>query len=109
MHSPITYESRRVHIAGEMTVYTCGELKSRLLQQLSAYPDAIELDLSKVVELDTAGLQLLYMARRQASQAGNELRVINPSRAVSEVLELCRLGAWLAHGSAHDSATDVTP
>jgi anti-anti-sigma factor len=82
-----------------MTIYTCGELKSHLLEQLTAHPDTTELDLSRVVELDTAGLQLLLMARRHVSESGRELRVINPSRAVSDVLELCRLGGWLAHGS----------
>ena len=59
-------------------------------------PDATQLDLSHVMELDTAGLQLLLTARRFASAAGRELSVTNPSRVVSDVLELCRLGALLA-------------
>jgi anti-sigma B factor antagonist len=79
-----------------MTIYTCGELKPRLLEQLAAHPDATRLDLSHVVELDTAGLQLLLTARRYASDAGRELSVANPSRVVVDVLELCRLGALLA-------------
>jgi anti-sigma B factor antagonist len=95
MRSPVSYEQHRVHVDGGMTVYTCGELKSQLLEQLAAHPDTTALDLSRVVEFDTAGLQLLLTARRHASASGRELRVINPSRAVSEVLELCRLGAWV--------------
>jgi anti-sigma B factor antagonist len=87
-----------------MTVYTCRELKPRLLEQLTAHPDTIGLDLSRVVEFDTAGLQLLLMARRHASASGHELRVINPSRAVSEVLELCRLGAWVSAAAAAGDA-----
>jgi len=83
-----------------MTIYTCGELKSRLLEELSAHSDATRLDLSHVVELDTAGLQLLLTARRYASDAGRELRVANPSRAVADVLELCRLGALLEPAAA---------
>ena len=79
-----------------MTIYTCGELKPRLLEELSAHPDATRLDLSHVLELDTAGLQLLMTARRFASDAGRELSVANPSRVVADVLELCRLGALLA-------------
>ena len=96
MDTPVRYEHRRVHVDGDMTVYTCGELKSHLLEQLTAHPDTTELDLSHVIEIDTAGLQLLLTARRHASDGGRELRVINPSRAVSEMLELCRLGAFLA-------------
>jgi anti-sigma B factor antagonist len=83
-----------------MTIYTCGELKPRLLEELAAHPDADRLDLSNVVELDTAGLQLLLTARRYASDAGRELSVTNPSRVVADVLELCRLGALLAAPSA---------
>jgi len=79
-----------------MTIYTCGDLKPRLLEELAAHPDATRLDLSHVIELDTAGLQLLLTARRYASDAGRELRVANPSHVVADVLELCRLGALLA-------------
>lgn len=79
-----------------MTIYTCGELKPLLLEQLAAHPDTTELDLSRVMELDTAGLQLLLTARRHAAGCGHDLHVINPSRVVTEVLELCRLEAFLA-------------
>lgn len=98
--SPVRYESRCVHVDGELTIYTCGELKPRLLEELAAHPDAIRLDLSHVVEFDTAGLQLLLTARRYASDAGRELSVANPSRVVADVLELCRLGALLAPPAA---------
>ncbi len=83
-----------------MTIYTCGELKPRLLEELAAHPDATRLDLSQVVELDTAGLQLLLTARRYASDAGRELTLANPSRVVADVLELCRLGELVAPGDS---------
>ena len=98
--SPVRYESRCVHVNGEMTIYTCGELKPRLLDELAAHPDATRLDLSHVVELDTAGLQLLLTARRFASDAGRELSIANPSHVVADVLELCQLGALLAPSAA---------
>lgn len=104
MQSPVRYKQRRVHIDGEMTIYTCTELKSRLLEQLQAHPKVSELDLSRVTEIDTAGLQLLLMARSQVGEAGLALRVINPSRAVSELLELCRLDAWMLDRSAAGAA-----
>ena len=103
--SLVRYESRCVHINGEMTIYTCGELKPRLLEALAAHPDAPLLDLSHVVEMDTAGLQLLLTARRYATDAGRELRVANPSQVVADVLELCRLGALLAPTAATAGGT----
>jgi anti-anti-sigma factor len=94
--SSVRHEQRRVHVDGDMTIYTCGALKPVLLEELTAHPDTTELDLSRVMELDTAGLQLLLMAHRQAATSGHDLQVVNPSRVVAEVLELCRLGALLA-------------
>ena len=96
MRSPVRYEQGRVLVDGEMTVYTCSDLKTRLLAELSEHASATELDLSGVVEIDTAGLQLLLLAQRHASDAGRQLRVSNPSRAVLDVLELCRLNLCLA-------------
>jgi len=83
-----------------MTVYTCAQLQPLLLEQLTKHSGARELDLSRVNEMDTAGLQLLLAARKLANAAGRELRIANPSRAVTEVLELCRLDAVLACGAA---------
>jgi anti-sigma B factor antagonist len=100
MTSPVRYEQNRLHVDAEMTVYTCGGLKPHLLEQLIAHPNAIGIDLSRVVEFDTAGLQLLLLARRHATAGGRDLRVINPSRAVSDVLELCRLDTWIACADA---------
>ena len=96
MESPVRYKRRCVHVDGELTIYTCREIKPQLLEQLTAHPDAVTLDLSRVIEIDTAGLQLLLIARRHAQEGGRELRIRNPSQVVSEVLELCRLGEWLA-------------
>jgi anti-sigma B factor antagonist len=100
MNSPVRYERGRVLVDGEMTVYTCGELKPLLLTHLTEHVDVTELDLSGVIELDTAGLQLLLAARRHATDNGRELQVSNPSRPVLDVLELCRLGPGLVARSS---------
>src|SRR5579859_1870928 len=100
MQSPVRYERGRIHVEGEMTVYTCSDLKARLFAELTDHMKASKLDLSGVVEFDTAGLQLLLAARRYAGESGRDLRVTNPSRPVLDVLELCRLNACLAAESS---------
>jgi anti-anti-sigma factor len=95
MQTPVRYKRGRIYVQGEMTVYTCSDLKARLLAEMTDHQNATELDLSGVVEIDTAGLQLLLIARRHATDNGRELKVSNPSRPVSDVLELCRLNACL--------------
>lgn len=49
---------------------------------------AIELDLSGVTAIDTAGLQLLVAARRSAANRGRELRFVTPSEPVRHVFDL---------------------
>jgi anti-sigma B factor antagonist len=100
MDSQIRYAHERVHVHGEMTVYTAGVLKPHLLAQLTQHADASELELSRVTEIDTAGLQILLTARRHARELGRQMRVVNPSQAVTEVLQLCRLTEFLAAPAA---------
>lgn len=102
MESQVQYENGRVRIAGEMTVYSAAALKRDLLAAMDRHRRAKLLDLSEVTEIDTAGLQLLLIARRHAANGGLELLLIDPSRPVRSVLELCRLSALL-------QATDEEP
>jgi anti-anti-sigma factor len=104
MDSQVHYEQQRVRVDGEMTVYTCSQLKPELLAQVTQHADATELELSRVTEMDTAGLQILLMALRHASDLGREMRVVSPSRAVTEVLELCRLTDLIAAPAAGAAA-----
>lgn len=82
---------RRIEIAGDLTIYTAGDWRIRLTQEIDG-AEAIELDLSHVSEIDAAGLQLLISARRQAMQNGGSLRVAACHPAVSSAVAFCRLG-----------------
>lgn len=83
----------RLYPEGEMTIYQAADLKPALLDAL-ARSDAIELDLSAVSELDTSGVQLLMLIKREAVAAGKSLTISGHSAAVLEVFELLELGAW---------------
>jgi len=78
---------------GEMTIYQAIDLKSALLDAL-AQSDEIELDLSAVSELDTSGVQLLMLMKREAVAAGKALKLSGHSAAVLEVFEILDLGSW---------------
>lgn len=77
-------------IDGEMTIYTAAEYKNQLLNHL-AECEELELNLSGIGEMDSAGLQILLMLKREAEASGRHLRLINHSRAVYEVLELLNM------------------
>jgi len=88
------HENRlRVHAAGEMTIYSAAELKPALLEAMGQ-SDEIEIDLSSVSEMDTSGVQLLMLMKREAVAAGKAMTLSGHSPAVLEVFELLGLGGW---------------
>jgi anti-anti-sigma factor len=81
-----------LRIQDEMTIYRSAELKKSMLDPLDR--GSLEINLSGVTEIDTAGVQLLMLAKQTARQHGHELRLAGHSPAVLEVFELLNLGAW---------------
>jgi anti-anti-sigma factor len=88
-----------VSVEGELTIYRALELKRALLEPLES-KNAVEIDLSRVTELDTSGVQLLLLAQRTAAAKELELRFVDPSPAVVEVLALLNVSASLGVGAS---------
>jgi anti-anti-sigma factor len=80
-------------VHGEMTIYRAGEVAQTLFAAIRAHDGDVSLDMSAVTEFDTAGLQLVLMARRMAETNGRRLDVVQPSECVAEVLSLCHVAA----------------
>lgn len=76
----------RITVEGSMTIYEAAEHKAELLAVLGD-ATVLELNLGEVDEADTAGLQLLLLARREAARAGKTLRVVRLGPALAEVLD----------------------
>lgn len=81
-----------LRLEGELNIYTALEMKARLLEVLGRDAEPC-LDLSGITEVDTAGLQLLILAHREAERQGKGLRCLEASPAVLEILTLCHLTA----------------
>jgi len=82
----------RFRLDGDITIYDATILKTELLTALND-GQILEFDLSGVEELDTAGLQLLLMLKAEAQAEGRQVRFVQHSSAVREVLDLCDLAA----------------
>jgi anti-sigma B factor antagonist len=82
-----------LQIEGDMTIYTAAEIKAELLAYI-AQPCEREIDLSEVSEMDSAGLQILILAKREAERHGTSLRLSGHSRAVLDVLDMCNLASY---------------
>lgn len=74
----------------ELTIFTAAEQKMHLLAFLASGGE-LEINLANVTEIDTAGLQLLILIKREAAQAAKTLRFVMHSKAVLEILELANL------------------
>lgn len=85
--------AQQVAIKDDMTIYNAASQKSQLLDAFSEC-DELDLDLSQVGEMDTAGFQLLILAKREALNAGKRLRLVAHSKAVTELLDLYNMASY---------------
>lgn len=78
-------------IRGEFTIFTAQDLKDRLMTAIDAGPTEITIDLADVTEIDTAGIQLMLLTKREAAAAGKNARFVRHSDAVLDLIDLCDL------------------
>lgn len=81
----------RLAWSGPVTIYESVGLHRQLVEALQAGL-GLEMDLGEVDEIDTAGVQLLVLAQRDARLAGQRCRVVAASAPVREALDLYGLG-----------------
>lgn len=93
IHVETTRGLRRMRVEGDVTIYNAAEFKRQLMDQLGAAP-VVEVNLSRVGEMDTAGFQVLYLAKREAARNGKALQLVSHSAAVLEVTDLYNMATY---------------
>ena len=78
----------------DLNIYHALEQKNALLAALAGTDD-LELDLMHVGEIDTAGLQLLILLKKEAQRAGKTISIVAHSQSVRAVIDFCKLAAEL--------------
>lgn len=86
-----TESGRRLHMEGEMTVYSAFYFRDTVLAALPPQ-GKLEIDLSGVREIDSAGLQVMLQLK---SKCATGLSFTNYSPAVRRVLDVCKLTAYM--------------
>jgi len=84
---------RSITINEDMTIYNAAAQKQMLLDALDAC-DELDLDLSQVGEMDTAGFQVLLLSKREALKADKIVRLTAHSKAVTELLDLYHMASY---------------
>jgi anti-sigma B factor antagonist len=77
-------------LSGELTIYTAAQARGELQARLEKHKN-LELDLWGVEELDTAGVQVLLWAKREAKNRGRALPFVNQSSLVIEIFDLLKV------------------
>src|SRR4029453_5133447 len=103
MNTPPGAAHWRIAVAGPMTIYEAAPGKRALLEALGRGVE-LEIDLSGVTELDTAGIQLLLLVKREASTAHKIVRLTAPRPAALDEIDLCGLGGHLMGTSESDGS-----
>lgn len=90
-----TADGVRLILDGELTIYEAASVKAELMDYLNAnLTQEIEMDLSQVAAFDSAGLQLLLLAKRESMRLGVALRLVRHSRCVLDAFELVNIGSY---------------
>ena len=84
----------RIDITGALDIYNAAEQRQHLLDALGAGKE-VEIDLSQVSEIDSAGVQLMIAAKREAAAQDKTLSFTGQSQTVCDVLEPCNLAGSL--------------
>lgn len=93
MKKMLSKEPCKMLLEGELTIYTAADTKARLMSQLEQCSE-LEIDLSQVSEMDTAGLQLLILAKNDCAARNCSLHLTGHSPAVLDVLDLCNMSQF---------------
>jgi anti-sigma B factor antagonist len=82
-------------VEGNMTIYEAAVDKQVLLGALAKAKE-LEVDVSSLGEMDTAGLQLLILAKRESLKAGSVMRLVGDNPAVRDVLDTYNMAGYFA-------------
>jgi len=93
----VSSEVKELHtqssIHGELNIYFITEVKEQLVQLLND-TEHLVLNLSDIDNIDTSGIQLLVMLKKEATAENKNLTFEQHSQPVIEIIELLNLAAY---------------
>ncbi|HTH94957.1 MAG TPA: STAS domain-containing protein [Rhodocyclaceae bacterium] len=82
---------------GELTIYTAAELRNQFMTVLASACEGmnVRIDMQAVTEIDSAGVQLLVLLKRELLTLGLFVKIVRWSRVVGETFEFVGLTEFL--------------
>lgn len=87
----VDVQQKLMALSGELTIFSVADIRKCLLEVLAGL-DGVSLDLRDVTEIDTAGLQLMLLAK---CVPGKTVRFCNHSNPVLRLIDLANVGQML--------------
>jgi anti-anti-sigma factor len=84
-----------IALAGELDLHGAGLLDAQVRRLFGDPVDGLEIDAGDLEFVDSSGLRSLMLARTEAEAVGASFRVTGVSPAVSRVIEIAGLAAFL--------------
>ena len=91
----ILLESTGMKIKGNCVIQELMPLQKTMLEIINSERSSVEIDLSGVEAIDTAGVQLLAVCRKNALEIGKTFHISSTSESVSDALKITGLESML--------------
>lgn len=89
----------KLEIDNELTIYVIDSIKNQISDEMEKYT-SFEFNLSKVEEIDSAGLQLLLAFKNELLRKDKQFEITSASQAVSDLLTIYGIDESLEAGAA---------
>ena len=91
----VVLESTGIKVKGNCVIQELEPLQKIMLDTIESERSSVQIDLSEVEAIDTAGVQLLAVCRKSALEKGKTFRITSESEAVKEALKITGLESML--------------
>ena len=91
----IDLKENRIKVKGNCVIHDLQPLQKTLLEVVESKRSGLELDLSGIEAIDTAGVQLLAVCRNNTLEKDKTFRIISESAVVREALKITGLESML--------------
>ena len=92
-------ESTGIKVKGNCVIQELEPLQKIMLDTIESERSSVQIDLSEVEAIDTAGIQLLTVCRINALEKGKTIQITSVTETVKEALKLTGLESMLEDSS----------
>ncbi len=96
-----------LHVEGKIIGAIADQLQNEIEQQLQNGNNKLIIDLTDVPLLDSTALGTIILAFQVVQRSGGKLVLLNPQKAVSNILEVTRLKSILEVYETEEAAYDA--